>query len=67
MGEAKLFGMVIHDPVWYLVIYPVVFGVLYGIFTMFRGNFDLSDALIAISSAIFAGIITLLLRSRAKK
>lgn len=67
--EAMFFGLVIRDPVWYLIVYPLIFaltfgGLLVAIDEMF---IDISEALAATFSIVFAGIITLILRSEAKK
>lgn len=67
--EAVFLGLVIKDPVWYLIVYPLMFaltfgGLLVAIDEMF---IDISEALAATFSIVFAGIITLILRSEAKK
>ena len=67
--EATFFGLVIKDPVWYLIIYPVIFALVFGglLIGIEEMLIDLSQSLAATFSIVFAGIITLILRSEAKK
>lgn len=67
--EATFFGLIIKDPVWYLIIYPVIFALVFGglLIGIEEMVIDLSQPLAATFSIVFAGIITLILRSEAKK
>jgi len=69
MGEASFLGLTIKDPVWYLIIYPINFALLFGGLLLLTesGFLELTETLAAVVSIVFAGIITLILRSEAKK
>ncbi len=69
MGEASFLGLTIKDPVWYLIIYPLNFALIFGgLLIGIENNFlDISESFAAVVSIVFAGIITLFLRSEAKK
>jgi len=69
MGEASFLGLTIKDPVWYLVIYPVTFALFFGgLLVAIENEFlDIDESFAAVISIVFAGIITLILRSEAKK
>jgi len=69
MPEARFLGLVIKDPVWYLIVYPLIFALTFGgmLIAIEEMFIDISDALAATFSIVFAGIITLILRSEAKK
>jgi len=67
--EAVFLGLVIRDPVWYLIVYPLIFALTFGgLLVAIQEMFiDVSEAMAATFSIVFAGIITLILRSEAKK
>lgn len=69
MGEASFLGLTIKDPVWYLVIYPVTFALFFGglLIGIKSGFLEIDESFAAVISIVFAGIITLILRSEAKK
>lgn len=69
MHEARFLGLVIKDPVWYLIVYPLIFALTFGGLLIAREEMfvDISEAMAATFSIVFAGIITLILRSEAKK
>ena len=69
MGEASFLGLTIKDPVWYLIIYPINFALLFGglLLLIESGFIELTETLAAVVSIVFAGIVTLILRSEAKK
>jgi hypothetical protein len=69
MGEASFLGLTIKDPVWYLIIYPLNFALIFGglLIAIENGFLDISESFAAVVSIVFAGIITLVLRSEAKK
>lgn len=69
MGEATFLGLEIKDPVWYLVIYPVTFALFFGglLVAIDSGFLEIDESFAAVVSIVFAGIITLILRSEAKK
>lgn len=69
MAEARFLGLVIKDPVWYLIVYPLIFALTFGglLIAIEEMFIDISDAMAATFSIVFAGIITLILRSEAKK
>jgi len=69
MGEASFLGLTIKDPVWYLIIYPINFALIFGGLLLLTdsGFLVIEDTLAAVFSIVFAGIITLILRSEAKK
>ena len=74
MGEASFLGLTIKDPVWYLIIYPINFALIFGFFTLLNNNsafefikVNVTSELIAVLSIVIAGVITLLLRSESKK
>lgn len=69
MAEARFLGLIIKDPVWYLIIYPVNFALIFGglLIAIDEGFIVIEDTLAAVFSIVFAGIITLILRAEAKK
>lgn len=69
MAEARFLGLIIKDPVWYLIVYPLIFALTFGgmLIAIEEMFIDISDAMAATFSIVFAGIITLILRSEAKK
>ncbi len=69
MGEATFLGLIIKDPVWYLIIYPLTFALFFGglLIGIDSGFIEITESLAAVVSIVFAGIITLVLRSEAKK
>ena len=69
MGEATFLGLTIKDPVWYLVIYPLTFALFFGglLVAIDSGFLEIDESFAAVVSIVFAGIITLILRSEAKK
>jgi hypothetical protein len=68
MGEAYFLGIKIKDPAWYLIVYPVIFALIFGgLLIGIENNFiELTESLAALFSVVFAGIITLILRSELK-
>jgi len=74
LPDSNFLGLRIKDPVWYLVIYPINFALIFGFFTLLNNNsafefikVNVTSELIAVLSIVIAGIITLLLRSESKK
>lgn len=67
VNESSFLGLRIKDPVWYLIIYPLVFASIFGFLKIVQDSIEIGDTLIAIISIVFGGIITLLLRSESKK
>ncbi len=65
--ESTFMGLIIKDPVWYLVIYPLVFASIFGFLKIIQESIEIGDTLAAIVAIVFGGIITLLLRSESKK
>lgn len=67
--EAVFLGLVIKDPVWYLIVYPLIFALTFGglLVGIEESFIDISETLAATFSIVFAGFITLILRSEAKK
>lgn len=69
MGEGKIFGFTIKDPVWYLVVYPVVFAMIF-LFLSFLINNKIivtSETMAGMISVVLAGFTTLIWRMEAKK
>jgi len=74
LPDSNFLGLQIKDPVWYLVIYPINFALIFGFFTLLNNNaafefikVNVTSELIAVLSIVIAGVITLLLRSESKK
>jgi len=74
LPDSNFLGLRIKDPVWYLVIYPINFALIFGFLTLLNNNsafefikVNVTSELIAVLSIVIAGIITLLLRSESKK
>ncbi len=65
--ESNFLGLRIKDPVWYLVIYPLVFASIFGFLKIVQDSIEIGDTLAAILAIVFGGIITLLLRSESIK
>ncbi len=67
MGEGKIFGMTIKDPVWYLIVYPVVLAVIFLFFLILIGHgLAMTESIAGVISIVLAGIITVIWRSEAK-
>jgi len=67
MGEGKIFGMTIKDPVWYLIVYPSVLAVIFFFFLILIGKgLPMTETIAGIISIVLAGVITLIWRSEAK-
>ncbi len=65
--EATFLGLVIKDPVWYLVIYPLIFALLFGFFILIQDSIEITETTAGIVSIVLAGFITLIFRSESKK
>lgn len=67
MGEGKIFGIIIKDPVWYLIVYPTVLASIFLFFLILIGKgLAITETIAGILSIVFAGVITLVWRSEAK-
>lgn len=67
MGEGKIFGKTIKDPVWYLIIYPSVLAVIFIFLLILIGKgLAISETIAGIISIVLAGVVTLIWRSEAK-
>jgi len=67
MGEGKIFGITIKDPVWYLIVYPIVFALIFILFLILIGlGLAMTQTIAGIISIVIAGVLTLIWRSEAK-